>query len=782
MQRKTRNWLIGAGVALGATAIILGSVLGTQLNQNHATKDVASATSANSASQSATSTNGVVANKQVDHTTSVNSSSKTLLPLLYEKNSNGLSVVGNNEVSNESNDGYYLSPDLTTTTSQTITFIWYGSKNDVNYGGNKLGVSSSDTNNGYFQLTSSMLSEYTYYYFVAQVANNGTIINSNTSNDLKITVTNPISISSLSINLDGNAITTISSEYLLTSTNTFNLKATASIPASATNVTYNWYATTNTGTNLSQLQDANDITSLGSTTTPTFALNQNVINAKFSNFFVEVSATVNGQTYSQTDQTSLTYNDTNEISNATVALSNSTVYIGQQNDYATITLSYTVNSSLEGKAYSVQFYGENPYVNGTLTNGSTVIGQTSGTTSSSSTTGTVTFSLSSDNAFYGKYYAVISVANYAYTTQSVTQNIKQAYTSSNNNTPSIVNNDNNSGSTTSNSASSSTKDSTPTNSTNSQSTPTKDDTSSSSSTSSSTPTKTTTPTPATKTTTSSSKNQTPITPTLTEKLATNSINLQQLVNNLQISNIATFYNNYYAGQYTSDLVSYLTNSNDSNISISNLVTNISDSKANDSWGAVTGFSVTNNSNDIIQLETNGGVLITTINPKDSANITLAASMDISMNLPTNTFANSSVTWTMGTLINDKSNTIAYGPARAFWSQSRYGGNGYLFSFLGIDSYSSYHYGFKYGSSNEYTMDSAKWSTYQWGLTNGYILMSWVAQILGWNSTNQDALTAYKAYIPVEKQDGSIVINQVKFNNTWYDTDFTIACGNGFLLW
>ena len=28
----------------------------------------------------------------------------------------------------------------------------------------------------------------------------------------------------------------------------------------------------------------------------------------------------------------------------------------------------------------------------------------------------------------------------------------------------------------------------------------------------------------------------------------------------------------------------------------------------------------------------------------------------------------------------------------------------------------------------------------------------------------------------------VAVNEVKFNNTWYDTDFTIACGNGFLLW
>ena len=92
------------------------------------------------------------------------------------------------------------------------------------------------------------------------------------------------------------------------------------------------------------------------------------------------------------------------------------------------------------------------------------------------------------------------------------------------------------------------------------------------------------------------------------------------------------------------------------------------------------------------------------------------------------------------------------------------------------------YGFKYGEKNAYTMDSTKWYTYQWGLPDGFILMSWVAQILGWNESNQDALTAYKVYIPAEKQNGSVVINEVKFNNTWYDTDITIECGNGFLLW
>ena len=769
MQRKTRNWLIGAGIAIGATAIILGSVLGTQLNQHYSNNELAATTNANNTTANSKATNATKTKNKVDDSNSVTNNTKTLLPLLYEKNDNGFSVVGNNEVSNESNAGYYLSPNLTTTTNQTITFIWYGSKNDVNYGGDKLGVSTSDTNSGYFQLTTSMLNQYSYYYYVAQITDNGTIINSNTSNDLKVTLTNPINISSLTINLDGNTITSLSSEYLLTTSDTFNLKATTSIPTNATNISYQWYATTNSGTNLTQLQDANDVTSLGSSTTATFALNQNIINAKFTTFFVEVSATVNGQTYTQTDQTSLTYNDTNEISNANITLSNSTVYIGQQNDYATITLSYTVNAALEGKAYSVQFYGVNPYVNGESSTGTSVIGQTSGTISTSSDSGQITFNLSNDNAFYGKYYAVITVANYAFTTQAVTQNIKQAYTTSNNNTPSIVNNNN------STSNSNKNTDSTPSTS---QSSSTKNTDSSSDKTSTTNSDSKT----ATSSSTSSTKNETPITPTLVEKLASNSINLQDLVNNLKISNIATFYNNYYAGQYTTDLATYLTNSSDTNITLSDLVTNISDSKANNSWGDVTGFKVTNNSKDIVQLETNGGVLISTINPGDSSTITLPASMDISMNLPTSTFANSSVTWVMGNLINDKSNTIAYGPARAFWSQSRYGGNGYLFSFFGIDNYDSYNYGFKYGINNEYTMDTTKWSTYQWGLTDGYILMSWVAQILGWNESNQDVLSAYKVYIPVESQSGSIIINEVKFNNTWYDTDFTIACGSGFLLW
>lgn len=274
---------------------------------------------------------------------------------------------------------------------------------------------------------------------------------------------------------------------------------------------------------------------------------------------------------------------------------------------------------------------------------------------------------------------------------------------------------------------------------------------------------------------------TPVTPTMIVNLGTDSLNLQNLVLQLKINNIATFYNNWYEGQYVTDLIPYLTNNNP-NITISNLITNISTSKAKDAWGDITGFMISNNSDDIINLETANNMFITTLAPGNSTNVNLSSNMLISMSLPTNAFANSSVTWVMGNLINDKANTIAYGPARAFWSQSRYGGYGYLFSFFGIDNYQNYHYGFKYGEKNVYTMDSSKWYTYQWGLPDGYILMSWVAQILGWNESNQNVLTAYKLYIPQAKQNGSVVINEVKFNNTWYDTNITIECGNGFLLW
>ena len=274
---------------------------------------------------------------------------------------------------------------------------------------------------------------------------------------------------------------------------------------------------------------------------------------------------------------------------------------------------------------------------------------------------------------------------------------------------------------------------------------------------------------------------TPVTPTMTVKLGTDSLNLQNLVLQLKINNIATFYNNWYEGQYVTDLIPYLTNYNP-NITISNLITNISTSKAKDAWGDITGFTISNNSGDIIKLETANNIFITTLASGNSENVNLSSNMLISMSLPTNAFANSSVTWVMGNLIYDKANTIAYGPARAFWSQSRYGGKGYLFSFFGIDNYWSYLHGFKYGEKNVYTMDSSKWYTFQWGLRDGFILMSWVAQILGWNESNQNALTAYQLYIPEAKQNGSVVISKVKFNNTWYDTNITIECGNGFLLW
>ena len=438
MQKKKRNWLIAGVVAIGISSIVVWTILGTQLSHNYR-NNYYSSLNANSTANHQNQASVTTSNRKENH---LASETKNLLPILLANDDGYYKKVNDNQVSLESNTDYYLNPNLSSSSNQPITFIWYGSSSNENYGGAKIGTSSSTINQGYFQLSAYDLSQYSYYYFTAQITNNGTIIKSQTSNTIQLKINNPITISGLALELNGQKTTTISSEFQLPVSDVFDLVANATVAKGATNITYTWYASTDSGTNLTQLQDANDITTLGSGASNTFTINQNVIDAQFTNFFVKVSTTVNGQTYSTTSETTLTYNNSNSISSASVQLSSSTVYIGQQNNYATLTLSYTINSSLEGQTYTVKFYGENPYVNGVATTGTYLINTQSSTTSSSSTAGEVTFSLNTDTAFYSEYYAVITIGNYTYTTAPTSQTVQQAYTSSSNNTPTIVNNNN----------------------------------------------------------------------------------------------------------------------------------------------------------------------------------------------------------------------------------------------------------------------------------------------------------------------------------------------------
>ena len=437
MQKKTKNWLIISAVSVGIAAIIVGSVIGVKAANHHESDATTPIVNSNNVASSANPNNNVASNS-LNHDSLNNN--KVLLPTLYSKQNDAYALVDNNEVTNETNNEYYLSPNLSSTNNETITFTWYGTNKNLNYGGTKLGQTSSQNNHGYFQLTNSVLDKYHYYYYAAQINENGTFINSKTSNDLEVTINNPITVKSLSVNLNGTQITSIASDYLLTNSDAFDLVANALLPNKATNITYQWYASRVGGTNLNQLLDANDVIDLGTTSSNTFALNQSVIKAKFINFFVKVSATINNQSYFQVAQTNFAYNDTSEISTVNLSLTPNQVYVGQQDNYGTITLTYTVNSSLEGKAYRVEFYGEDPYANGSIINAINPIGKLAGTTSTASPSGTLTFQLSADNAFYSKYYAVISIANYSSTTNTVSQTITQPYSSSNN-IPSVNHND-----------------------------------------------------------------------------------------------------------------------------------------------------------------------------------------------------------------------------------------------------------------------------------------------------------------------------------------------------
>ena len=438
MQKKKKNLLIAAILLTGISSITIGSILGTQLS-HHLNND-ATGLNANSAT---TGIDNHDANSRSIKSNDTFSKSKILTPILFANQNGNYIKINDNQVSFESNAQYYLNPNLSSALNQPITFIWYGSQDDYNYGGIQIGTSSSITNSGYFQLSQNILSNYQYFYFVAQVKNNGTIIKSRTSQVLHLEITNPITINSFNIQLNGKTITSLPNQYQLNSSDNFDLVVNANIPATATSTSYTWYASTINSSNLNQLQDANDAIKLGVSTNNSFLLNQDIINAKFINFFVKVNAIINNQTYSKISQTTLSYSGNNAISSATISSSSSTIYVGQQDNYPLLTLNYTVTNALQGKNYIIKFYGENPYVNGVATTGNYLIATKTGMTSSTSINDTIQLQLNIDNAFYSKYYAIIKIGNYLYVTNAISQTIQQTYTSSNNNTPSIVNNNQN---------------------------------------------------------------------------------------------------------------------------------------------------------------------------------------------------------------------------------------------------------------------------------------------------------------------------------------------------
>ncbi|MBQ5543645.1 MAG: hypothetical protein IIT97_01745, partial [Mycoplasmataceae bacterium] len=499
----------------------------------------------------------------------------TVKPALYLQNPKFVSTQEPNQSFNPiTQSSVYLDPDLnlSSISSQisSIQYSWYATNSEYDYGGILLGESNNKSSKGVLELNSYELNAYTYVYFIANVTlTNGTEA-SYQSSLVKLNKTNAIT-GTLQITENSKPVTQLSSELnIINSSDPYELSISNPNFGTNSDITYEWYGSKSSNAawqaSNSTFINPNGWINLNindsSTSANTFTLNQNIIQAGFTNFAVVIYS--NGNKIGLLT-TSITYTSNTPISNANISFSGKQVkdntnyvYKSQNNDFSTINVDFTYKSSSPSTSDEaiIKYFGYNKTANTNMqTNsapGFTLLDTQTVYVSSSG--GKSSYTLTANTSYYQQYYAVISVGDYVYTTSMINNEVTTL--------SQISSSSSNGSSSTTSSSSSQNSSSKSSSSSNSPSTSSSSSSSSSSTSSSSKSTSSSSTASGTKTKTAPKV----LIPTITETL--NNLNSSQILSQNSITSFNQYLNDYSSSTFKNNLMKDLLSS--SSVKITNI--------------------------------------------------------------------------------------------------------------------------------------------------------------------------------------------------------------------
>ena len=217
-------------------------------------------------------------------------------PSLYLQNPNFVSTQEPNQSFNPiTQSSVYLDPNLNLSSVSTqissIQYSWYATNSEYDYGGILLGESNNKSSNGVLELNSYELNAYTYVYFIANVTLTSGTKASYQSLLVKLNKTNAIT-GLLQITENSTPVKQLSSELnIINSSDPYELSISNSDFGSNNDITYEWYGSKSSNapwqSSNSTFINPNGWINLtindSSTSANTLTLNQNIIEAGFTN-------------------------------------------------------------------------------------------------------------------------------------------------------------------------------------------------------------------------------------------------------------------------------------------------------------------------------------------------------------------------------------------------------------------------------------------------------------------------------------------------------------------
>ncbi|MBQ5500607.1 MAG: hypothetical protein IIT81_00120, partial [Mycoplasmataceae bacterium] len=591
--------------------------------------------------------------------------------------------------------------DLSSISTQisSIQYSWYATNSEYDYGGILLGESNNKSSKGVLELNSYELNAYSYVYFIANVTLDSGMEASYQSSLVKLNKTNAIT-GLLQITENSTPVKQLSSELnIINSSDPYELSISNSDFGSNNDITYEWYGSKSSNSPWQSLNSTfinpngwiNLTINDSSTSANALTLNQNIIEAGFTNFAVVIYS--NGKKIGLLS-TSITYTSNTPISAVNISFSGKQVksntnyvYKSQSNDFSSINVDFTYTSSSSTSTSTeaiIKYFGYNKTTNTNMqinsAPGFTLLDTQTITLSSSD--GKSSYTLTANNSYYQQYYAVISVGDYVYTTNMINNEVT---------TLSQIP-----------SSSSSTGSSSGSNGSSNKA-------GSASSTTSGTKTKT------------SSKI---LIPTITEKL--NNLNSSQILSQNSISSLSQYFNDYNNSTFKNNLMNDLLSS--SSVKITNI---------NYSATEITSITVANNTKNNINLVWSDGTSLLTLTPNQTKTIGVKvpiinsysfASMTSNLNLTSFYNGSGSAQNALNQYYNEM---YDYDGARVTDVAPIYG---FLnTNFTSSSAYNSYNPGNEEGPSHANQITSNSWTVwYDSSYPTQDVKLSWMADILGYN--------------------------------------------------
>ncbi|MBQ5492632.1 MAG: hypothetical protein IIT78_01995 [Mycoplasmataceae bacterium] len=690
--------------------------------------------------------------KQIQHAVSI------VKPSLYLKNPEFVNTQEANQSFNPiTQSSVYLDPNLNLSSISTqissIQYSWYATNSEYDYGGILLGESNNkSSSNGVLELNSYELNAYSYVYFIANVTLDSGMEASYQSSLVKLNKTNAIT-GLLQITENSKPVTQLSSELnIINSSDPYELSISNSDFGSNNDITYEWYGSKSSNspwqTPNSTFINPNGWINLtindSSTSANTLTLNQNIIEAGFTNFAVVIYS--NGKKIGLLS-TSITYTSNTPISAVNISFSGKQVksntnyvYKSQSNDFSSINVDFTYTSSSTSTSTEaiIKYFGYNKTTNTNMqinsAPGFTLLDTQ--TINLSSSDGKSSYALTANNSYYQQYYAVISVGDYVYTTSMINNEVTtlSQIPSSSSSTSSSSD-----GSTSSSIGSSSKAGS-------------------ASSTTSGTKTKT-----APKI----------LIPTITEKL--NNLNSSQILSQNSISSLSQYFNDYNNSTFKTNLMNDLLSS--SSVKITNI---------NYSATEITSITVANNSKSNVNLDWSDGTSLLTLTPNQTKTIGVKvpiinsysfASMTSNLNLTSLYNGSGSAQNALNQYYNemydyDGARVTDVAPIYGFLSTN----------FNSNSAYTSYNPANEIGSSHANEITSNSWTVwYDSYYPTQNVQLSWMADILGYNSNEFDGYSIYvSSYTTSSPQ--TVTINKINYYGVWYNVDYILTLGSKFTIY